>query len=56
MEDLFYKGNTKLCGTLQNGVFFPCTTPIPEWLKKALEKLIKYNLKNMEAGNGSKKF
>ncbi|EOS48320.1 hypothetical protein C810_01410 [Lachnospiraceae bacterium A2] len=52
MEDLFYKDNTKLCGTLQDGVFFPCTTLIPEWLKKSVEKSLKFNLLNTEMGHG----
>lgn len=52
MEDLFYKGNIKLCGELQNSAILPCTTPISEWLKEAVEKSPQFNLLNAEMGHG----
>lgn len=52
MEDLFYKGNVQLCGEFQNSTIFPCAEPIPEWLKKAVEKSPQFNLLNAEMGHG----
>lgn len=52
MEELFYKGNTELCGELQNSATLPCVTPISEWLKAAAEKIVGFNLLNTEVVYG----
>lgn len=52
MKDLFYKENVKLCREFKNSKIFPCVTPIPEWLEKAVEKSPEFNLINMEVAYG----
>lgn len=56
MEDLFYKGNTQLCGKLKNGTIFPCVTPIPDYLKEAVEKSLSEKKGNVVAKYDKKIF